>query len=343
MLLIHDKDIMKYLQLLSITLILSLFSWSTFSLPSISILNVSYDTTREFYEVYNRLFAKLWQEKTSQIVTIEQSHGGSGAQARAVIEGLNADVVSLALAYDIDLIASVAHLLPPNWQTQFPHQSCPYTSTLLFLVRAGNPKQIKDWSDLIRNDVQVIIGNPKTSGGARWSYLAAWGYAEKKYNKNEQAVRQFMTLLYQHVPILDISARAAANTFVQRGQGDVLVTWENEAYLVLTKMGSEQYQIIRPSLSIVAEPPVALLIKNTEQKGTTAVAKAYLATLFTPTAQELAAKFFFRPTNKLILAKYNRLFPPMNLITIQDLGGWQRVQHIHFDKGGFFDQIYQKD
>lgn len=329
---------MKYFILCLI--IISLFlTGNALCATSVKLLNVSYDPTREFYESYNRYFTQVFEQKTGQNVIVEQSHGASGSQARAVIEGLPADVVTLALAYDIDTISQKAHLLPANWQSLLPNNSCPYTSTIVFLVRHGNPKNIRDWSDLKGRNISIITPNPKTSGGARWGYLAAWSFALKKWG-SEQAAKNFIAQIYKNVPILDTGARGATNTFVQREIGDVLITWENEAYLVLTKFGRDKFEVIRPSLSISIEPPVAVITQNTDKKGITPIAKAYLETLYSVPAQDLIGRFYFRPSNKVIAAKFGRLFPPMNMITIQDLGGWNAVQAKHFANGGIFDQLY---
>ena len=308
----------------------------------IEILNVSYDPTREFYDDFNKQFATYWKEKSGQDVTITQSHGGSGKQARSVIDGLRADVVTLALAYDIDVIAEKGKLLPRDWQKEFPHNSSPYTSTIVFLVHKGNPKHIKDWDDLTREGVQVITPNPKTSGGARWNYLAAWAYAKNKFDGDENKIKEFMGKLFKNVPVLDTGARGSTTTFVQRGIGDVLVGWENEAYMVEQETGKGQYEVVRPSLSILAEPPVAVVEKNATRKGSLDVARAYLQYLYTPQAQELAVKYYYRPTDETVAAKYEAKFPKMNLVTISDFGSWKEAQKTHFDDGGTFDQIYAK-
>jgi sulfate/thiosulfate transport system substrate-binding protein len=305
----------------------------------IQLLNVSYDSTREFYETYNKLFVTFWKEKYNQEVFIAQSHGGSSAQARAVIQGLNADIVTLASAVDIDLIAKKTHLISPKWQNSLPNNSCPYTSTIVFLVRKGNPKKITDWPDLLQKDITIIMPNPKTSGGARWNYLAAWGYAITNFGDEQRSIL-FMKQLFQHIPVLEPGARGASNAFAQRHIGDVLITWENEAYLILNKLNQDSYQIIWPSLSILAEPPVALVLGNTDKKGITPVARAYLQTLYSPDAQQLIAKFFYRPTNPEIAAQFSRFFPKIKMITIQDLGGWRSVVKKHFENGALFDQIY---
>lgn len=307
---------------------------------SLELLNVSYDPTREFYEKYNALFIAHWKEKTGQDIKINQSHGGSGKQARSVIDGLKADVVTLALAYDIDAIAERGKLLPADWQGKFPHNSSPYTSTIVFLVRKGNPKQIKDWGDITRSDVQVITPNPKTSGGARWNYLAAWAYAKDKFKNDDVKIKEYMVALFKNVPVLDTAARGASATFVQRGIGDVLVTWENEAFLAQKEMSKEGLEIVTPSISIVAEPPVAVVEKNAEAKGTIDAAKEYLAFLYSKKVQELAAENYYRPTDAEVAKKYADRFAKIKSVTIADFGGWKAVQKEHFDDGGTFDQIY---
>lgn len=306
----------------------------------VNLLNVSYDPTRELYQDYNAAFAKYWKAKSGQDVQIRQSHGGSGKQARSVIDGLEADVVTLALAYDIDAIAEKARLLPSDWQKRLPNNSAPYTSTIVFLVRHGNPKGIKDWDDLVKPGVSVITPNPKTSGGARWNYLAAWGYALKKYG-NEQAAKDYVAKLYKNVPVLDSGARGATTTFVQRGIGDVLVTWENEAFLSVKEFGEGKVDVIVPSVTILAEPPVTLVDKNVDKHGTRAAAQAYLEYLYTPEGQEIAAKNFYRPRLEAVAAKYAQQFPKVNTFTIDEVfGGWQKAQKTHFGDGGVFDQIY---
>jgi sulfate/thiosulfate-binding protein len=306
----------------------------------VKLLNVSYDPTRELYQDFNGAFARYWKGKSGQTVTVQQSHGGSGKQARSVIDGLEADVVTLALAYDVDAIAN-SGLIPKNWQTRLPNNSSPYTSTILFLVRKGNPKKIKDWDDLVRPGVAVISPNPKTSGGARWNYLAAWGYALKKYGSEAKA-KEFVSRLYKNVPILDTGARGATVTFAERGIGDVLIAWENEALLAVREMGEKgELQVVAPSVSILAEPPVAVVDKVANKHKTAAVAKAYLEYLYTPEGQEIAAKHYYRPRNEAVAAKYARQFPQVALFTIdQVFGGWTKAQKIHFDDGGVFDQIY---
>jgi sulfate/thiosulfate-binding protein len=308
---------------------------------SIKLLNVSYDPTREFYQEINAAFAKIWQGKTGQTVTINQSHGGSGKQARAVIDGLQADVVTLALAYDVDAIANFGKQLPANWQSRLPERSAPYTSTIVFVVRKGNPKKIKDWDDLARDGISVVTPNPKTSGGARWNYLAAWGYMLKKTNGDEKKARDFVARIYKNVPVLDSGARGSTTTFAQRGIGDVLVAWENEALLAVKTLGAGQLEIVAPSVSILAEPTVSLVDKNVDKHGTRAAAQAYLDYLYTPEAQEIAAKHYFRPRNQAVAAKYASQFPKLTLFTIDEIAGnWTQAQKKHFDDGGVFDQIY---
>ena len=306
----------------------------------ISLLNVSYDPTRELYQDFNAAFAKYWKAKAGDNVTINQSHGGSGKQARAVIEGLQADVVTLALAYDIDAIAD-AGLIPADWQKRLPHNSSPYTSTIVFLVRKGNPKGIKDWSDLVKPGVSIITPNPKTSGGARWNYLAAWAYALEQPGGNEAKARDFVGQLYRNVKILDSGARGSTTTFVERGIGDVLLAWENEAYLSLKEVGPDKLEIVTPSLSILAEPPVTIIDKVVDKRGTRKVAQAYLEYLYSPEGQDLAGKHFYRPTDAQVAAKYSRQFVKTKLITVDKVfGGWRNAQKVHFSDGGVFDQIY---
>ena len=308
----------------------------------IQLLNVSYDPTRELYADYNVAFARFWKEKTGDTVEIRQSHGGSGKQARSVIDGLPADVVTLALAYDIDAIADKAKLLPADWQKRLPDNSTPYTSTIVFLVRKGNPKGIKDWDDLVRPGISVITPNPKTSGGARWNYLAAWGYALKKNGNDESKARDFVAKLFKNVPILDTGARGATTTFVQRGIGDVLIAWENEALLSQKESSPGGFEIVFPSLSILAEPPVAWVDRVTRKHRTETVAKAYLEYLYSPEGQEIAAKHFYRPRLESVAEKYAAQFPKMNLFTIDEVfGGWQKAQNTHFSDGGIFDQMMQ--
>ena len=306
------------------------------------LLNVSYDPTRELYVEYNAAFSRHWQATTGDTVAIKQSHGGSGKQARAVIEGLPADVVTLALAGDIDAIATHAKLLPADWQQRLPDRASPYTSTIVFLVRKGNPKAIHDWDDLVKPDVAVITPNPKTSGGARWNYLAAWAYGRRHFG-GDAGARRFITDLFQRVPVLDSGARGATTTFVQRGLGDVLLSWESEAFLALKEFGRDQFEIVVPSLSILAEPPVAVVEQVAARKGTTKVARAYLEYLYSDDAQEIVAKHFYRPRSAKIAAKYAAQFPTLQLVTIDDeFGGWTTAQQTHFADGGAFDQIYRK-
>jgi len=307
------------------------------------LLNVSYDPTREFYEEYNRLFARHWKASTGQDVAIDQSHGGSGKQARAVIEGLEADVVTLALAYDIDAIAQNGGLLDENWQSKLPNNSTPYTSIVVFLVRKGNPLRIQDWDDLIRPGIKVITPNPKTSGGARWNYLAAWGYALRKSGKNEERACAFMKKLFNNVPVLDSGARGATTTFAQRGLGDVLIAWESEALLAVKEFGAGKFEIVVPSATILAEPPVAVVDRVARRHGTEKVARAYLEYLYSPEGQELAAKYYYRPQLKPVADKYSGFFPKANIFTVTEgCGGWQNAQAKHFSAGGTFDQIYGK-
>lgn len=306
------------------------------------LLNVSYDPTRELYVEFNQLFTHYWQEKTGQVVKIEQSHGGAGKQARSIIDGLDGDVATLALSYDIDAIAEQTGMMPPDWQARLPHNSCPYTSTIVFVVRKGNPKGIKDWPDLLKPGVEVITPNPKTSGGARWNYLAAWAYAKHAAGGDEAAAKEFVRKLFAHVPVLDTGARGSTTTFAQRKIGDVFLSWENEAFLI-EKEFPGQTEIVAPSLSILAEPPVTVLDKNAQKHGTLEIAKAYLEFLYTPEAQLLIGKHYYRPRDPEALAKYADVFPKMNLVTIdEEFGGWQKTQKVHFDEGGIFDQIYGK-
>ena len=307
-----------------------------------SILNVSYDPTRELYQEYNKAFAKYWKEKTGDNVTIKASHGGSGKQGRSVIDGLDADVVTLALAYDIDEISAKAKLLPADWQKRLAHNSTPYTSTIVLLVRKGNPKGIKDWDDIAKPGVSVIVANPKTSGGARWAYLAAYGYALKKNNNDDAKARDFISRVYKNVPVLDSGARGSTVTFAERGVGDVLLSWENEAYLVQAEFGKDKFDVVFPSSSILAEPPVAVVDKVVDKRGTRKIAEAYLQYLYSPEGQEIAAHNFYRPTDPKVAAKYASRFPKLNLFTIDTVfGGWQKAQKTHFSDGGVFDQIYQ--
>jgi sulfate transport system substrate-binding protein len=310
---------------------------------SVTLLNVSYDPTRELYQEYNAAFAKHWKTQTGQEVTIRQSHGGSGKQARAVIDGLEADVVTLALAYDIDALSTKGSLLPKEWQKRLPDNSAPYTSTIVFLVRKGNPKAIKDWADLVRPGIAVITPNPKTSGGARWNYLAAWAYALKQNGNDAAKAKDFVTRLFKNVPVLDSGARGATTTFVQRGIGDVLLAWENEALLALKEEGGKEFELVAPSLSILAEPPVAVVDKVAARRGTQAVGGGYLKYLYSDEAQAIAAKHFYRPRNAAVATKYADQFPKLALVTIDEVfGGWKNAQEIHFNDGGVFDQIFAK-
>ena len=304
------------------------------------LLNVSYDPTRELYQDFNRVFQEYWKKTTGEELVIRQSHGGAGKQARAVIEGLEADVVTLALAYDIDAMHSLAELIPENWQSRLPDNSCPYTSTIVLLVRKGNPRGIEDWDDLIRPGIQVITPNPKTSGGARWNYLAAWGYALSKNENDTSKAREFVSRLYRNVPVLDTGARGATNTFI-KGIGDVFISWENEALLAIHKLGRDRFEIVVPSLSIIAEPPVTVIDKNADKHDLRNAAEAYLNYLYTPTGQEICARHYYRPRNPEVFNKYKDQFPELELFPLSDLyHGWQEAQRIHFAEGGVFDQIY---
>ena len=308
----------------------------------VTLLNVSYDPTRELYQDFNQAFAKYWKAKTGQTVNVEQSHGGSSKQARAVIDGLQADVVTLALAYDIDAISQKAGLLPADWQKRLPENSTPYTSTIVFLVRKGNPKHIKDWDDLVKPGISVITPNPKTSGGARWNYLAAWAYALKLPGGSEQSAQNFVRRLYKNVPVLDSGARGSTTTFVQREIGDVLIAWENEAFLSIKELGPGKVEIVVPPQSILAEPPVSIVDKVVDKKGTRSVAQAYLEYLYSPEGQEIAAKNYYRPRLDAVAKKYASIFPKVKLVTVDEVfGGWQAAQKKHFADGGVFDQIYQ--
>ena len=308
----------------------------------VKLLNVSYDPTRELYSEYNTAFTKYWKAKSGDDVTISQSHGGSGKQAQSVINGLEADVVTLALAYDIDAISTQARLLPADWQKRLPNDSTPYTSTIVFLVRKGNPKGIKDWDDVVKKGVSVVVPNPKTSGGARWAYLAAYAYALEKNNHDDATARSFITKLYKNVPVLDSGARGSTVTFAKNGIGDVLLAWENEAHLALKEFGADNFEIVTPSLSILAEPPVALVDKNAKRHHTTEVANAYLKYLYSDEGQEIAAKNFYRPRNEAIAAKYAANFTQLKLVTLDsEFGSWANAQKTHFADGGDFDQIYQ--
>ncbi len=306
----------------------------------VRLLNVSYDPTRELYEDFNAAFARHWRERTGQRVRIDQSHGGSGKQARSVIDGLAADVVTLALAADIDAIAAEGKLLPVDWQSRLPDNSSPYTSTIVFLVRKGNPRGIGDWGDLLKPGLAVITPNPKTSGGARWNYLAAWAFARAQPGGDEASAREFVQRLYRSVPVLDTGARGSATTFVQRGLGDVLIAWENEAQLALRTLGSGELEIVVPSVSMLAEPPVAVVDRWTQRHGTRALATAYLEYLYTPEGQEIVARHFYRPRDRQVAARYAASFPALRLVTIAEFGGWPSAQRTHFADGGVFDQIY---
>ena len=307
----------------------------------LELLNVSYDPTRELYVDYNAAFVKHWKEKTGQTVTIKQSHGGSGKQARAVIDGLPADVVTLALAYDVDAIADKARLFPADWQKRLPQNSAPYTSTINFLVRKGNPKGIKDWDDLIKPGVSVVTPNPKTSGGARWNYLAAWGFALQKYGNDQAKAKDFVAKLFKNVPVLDSGARGSTTTFVQREIGDVLISWENEAFLAVKEFGADKFEIVTPSISILAEPTVTVVDKIAKKKGTLEVAQEYLNYLYSDVGQDIAGKHYYRPRSEKAAAKYSKQFPQVKLITIDEIfGGWKKAQKEHFDDGGVFDQIF---
>jgi sulfate/thiosulfate-binding protein len=338
----------------AVLFILMLGVFSAAFAKEISILNVSYDPTRELYQEINKEFTGYWKDKTGDTVTINQSHGGSGKQARAVIDGLEADVVTLALAYDIDAIAQKAGLFPKEWQSRLPNNSSPYTSTIVFLVRKGNPKKIKDWNDLIQPGVSIITPNPKTSGGARWNYLAAWGFALEQYKgqhpeqkdaeKTDAAdayAKDFVGKIFKNVPVLDSGARGSTTTFVQRGLGDVFLSWENEAFLAVKEFGSDKFEIVIPSLSILAEPPVTMVDKVADRRGTREVAEGYLKFLYTEKGQEIAAKHFYRPRLESVAKKHADQFPNVKLFTIDDVfGGWQKAQKRHFDDDGVFDQIY---
>ncbi len=328
--------------ILGSTILALLGSTTTAALADRVLLNVSYDPTREFYKEFNEAFSADWKAKHGEVITINQSHGGSGKQARAVIDGLDADVVTLALAGDIDQIAGKTDKLPKDWAAKLPHNSAPYTSTIVFIVRKGNPKAIKDWGDLVKEGVQVITPNPKTSGGARWNYLAAWAYAAKQLGGDEAKVKQWIGDLYRNVPVLDTGARGSTTTFAQRGLGDVFISWENEAFLVLQEFGADNFEIVVPSISILAEPPVAVVEGNAKAKGNLDVAQAYLEFLYAPAGQKLAAKHFFRPTDPSAAdAADLARFPKLELVNIKDFGGWPEAQKKHFADGGIFDAIYK--
>jgi sulfate transport system substrate-binding protein len=323
-----------------LALLAAVLAVSSARAKDVSILNVSYDPTRELYQDVNAAFAKVWKAKTGDALTVQQSHGGSGKQARAVSDGLEADVVTLALAYDIDALA-VAGLLPTDWQKRLPENSCPYTSTILFLVRKGNPKGIKDWDDLVKPGIQVITPNPKTSGGARWNYLAAWGFALRKFGGDEAKTKEFVGRLFKNVPVLDTGARGSTVTFVERGIGDVLIAWENEALLAVRELGKDKFELVAPPGSILAEPPVAVVDKFVAKHGTKELAQAYLRFLYTPQGQELAAKHYYRPRDPAVAKSYAYQFPTIELFTIDAVfGGWDKAQKIHFADGGVFDRLY---
>jgi sulfate/thiosulfate transport system substrate-binding protein len=307
----------------------------------VTLLNVSYDPTRELYQAFNAAFAKQWKAKTGETVTVKQSHGGSGKQARSVLDGLEADVVTLALAYDVDQLHEKGGLIPADWQKKLPGNAAPYTSTIVFVVRKGNPKGVKDWGDLIKPGVKVITPNPKTSGGARWNYLAAWGWARKQFKNDEAKVKEYVTKLYQNVPVLDSGARGSTTTFAQRGIGDVFLSWENEAFLIVDQFGKDKFEIVAPSISILAEPPVAVVDKYAGKHGNQKVAEAYLKYLYSDEAQDIIARNHYRPRNAAVAAKYAARFPKITLFTIDEaFGGWQKAQKTHFEDNAVYDQIY---
>ena len=313
------------------------------ALADVTLLNVSYDPTRELYQDFNAAFAKYWKNRSNETVTIKQSHGGSGKQARSVIDGLEADVVTLALAYDVDALHEKGKLIPADWQKRLPHNAAPYTSTIVFLVRKGNPKKIRDWNDLARPGVEVITPNPKTSGGARWNYLAAWGYALKQPGGNDATAKDFVKKIFGNVKVLDSGARGSTTTFVERGIGDVLIAWENEAYLALKELGPDKFELVTPSLSILAEPPVAVVDKVVDKRGTRKVATAYLEYLYSPEGQTLAGDNYYRPRDAKIAARYAKQFAPVKLFTIDEVfGGWANAQKTHFADGGLFDEINRR-
>lgn len=313
------------------------------ALADVTLLNVSYDPTRELYQDYNAAFAKYWKNRNNEVVTIKQSHGGSGKQARSVIDGLEADVVTLALAYDVDALHEKGKLIPADWQKRLPHNAAPYTSTIVFLVRKGNPKKIRDWNDLAKPGIEVITPNPKTSGGARWNYLAAWGYALKQPGGNDASAKDFVKKIFGNVKVLDSGARGSTTTFVERGIGDVLIAWENEAYLALKELGPDKFELVTPSLSILAEPPVAVVDKVVDKRGTRKVATAYLEYLYSPEGQTLAGDNYYRPRDAKIAARYAKQFAPVKLFTIDEVfGGWANAQKTHFADGGLFDEINRR-
>ncbi|HVO70654.1 MAG TPA: sulfate ABC transporter substrate-binding protein [Aggregatilineaceae bacterium] len=326
----------------TLAVLLVLVSAASAASAGLTLLNVSYDPTRELYQDFNAAFARHWKEKTGETIAIRQSHGGSGKQARSVIDGLDADVVTLALAYDVDALYERGKLIPKDWQKRLPNNSAPYTSTIVFLVRKGNPKGIKDWDDLVKPGVSVITPNPKTSGGARWNYLAAWGYALKHNGNDAEKAKAFVTRLYKNVPVLDSGARGATTTFAERGIGDVAIVWENEAFLAVKELGPDKFEIIVPSLSILAEPPVTLVDKVADRHGTRKVAQAYLEYLYSPQGQDIAGRHYYRPRLEAAAAKYATQFGKVNLFTVDEtFGGWQKAQALHFADGAIFDQIYQ--
>ena len=313
------------------------------ALADVTLLNVSYDPTRELYQDYNAAFAKYWKNRNNEVVTIKQSHGGSGKQARSVIDGLEADVVTLALAYDVDALHEKGKLIPADWQKRLPHNAAPYTSTIVFLVRKGNPKKIRDWNDLAKPGIEVITPNPKTSGGARWNYLAAWGYALKQPGGNDASAKDFVKKIFGNVKVLDSGARGSTTTFVERGIGDVLIAWENEAYLALKELGPDKFELVTPSLSILADPPVAVVDKVVDKRGTRKVATAYLEYLYSPEGQTLAGDNYYRPRDAKIAARYAKQFAPVKLFTIDEIfGGWANAQKTHFADGGLFDEINRR-
>lgn len=339
----NRRNFIKFPVTLSLLVGFSLGAVPSFAAEPVTLLNVSYDPTRELYVDYNKAFAKHWKEKTGQDVSVKQSHGGSGKQARSIIDGIDADVATLALAGDIDALVKNGNHLAADWQQKLPLNSAPYTSTIVFLVKKGNPKNLKDWDDLVKPGVQVITPNPKTSGGARWNYLAAWEFAKRKNGGDEAKAKEFVKKLYENVPVLDTGARGSTITFVQRGVGDVLLAWENEAFLALKEFGPEKFEIVAPSISILAEPTVAVVDKVVDKKGTREVAQAYLEYLYSEEGQKIAARNYYRPTNDKIKAEFAQQFPQLELFTIdQAFGGWAKADKAHFADGGSFDQIYVK-
>ena len=334
---------MKRLSLIALAVLLGAATIAGAAPKEVTLLNVSYDPTRELYADFNAAFARYWESQTGQKLTVNQSHGGSGKQARAVIDGLEADVVTLALAYDVDALFQKAKLIPKDWQARLPDNSAPYYSTIVFIVRKGNPMGIKDWDDLAKPGISVITPNPKTSGGARWNYLAAWEFARRRFGGDEAKVRAFITAVYKNVPVLDSGARGSTTTFVQREIGDVFISWENEAFLVQKEFGADKYEIIVPSLSILAEPPVTVVDKVVDRRGTRPVAEAYLNYLYSEEGQTIAARNFYRPRLETVATKYADKFPRIDLFTIDEaFGGWNQAQSIHFSDGGIFDQIYTR-